>query len=235
MVSADEESDLQRQEREIKEKQDADVGGLPLPPRPITEQNFMQYMYTVEEGRRQDQERQNKFLQDLMETQAGRARGEAVRGVTLSNFQDAKPVPFARAIEPMEAEDWIADTERKLKTVGCSEEEKVRYATHLLTGPAASWWEATVATLPAGHVVTWEEFMKKFREAHVPESIMELKRREFENLRQNDVPVGRYITAFNTLSRYALDEVDTDEKRKKRFMKGLNSFMKMQLRLAKPK
>ena len=92
-----------------------------------------------------------------------------------------------------------------------------------------------LATLPAGHVVTWEEFMKKFREAHVPESIMELKRREFENLRQNEVPVGRYITAFNTLSRYALDEVDTDEKRKKRFMKGLNSFMKMQLRLAKPK
>ena len=212
MASAVEESDIQRQEREIKEKQDADAGGLPLPPRPITEQNFMQYMHTVEEGRRQDQERQNKFLQDLMETQAGRARGEAAKGVTLSNFQDTKPVPFARATEPMEAEDWIADTERKLKTVGCSEEEKVRYATHLLTGPASSWWEATVATLPAGHVVTWEEFMKKFREAHVPESIMELQRREFENLRQNDVPIGRYITAFNTLSRYALDEVDTEEK-----------------------
>ena len=91
-----------------------------------------------------------------------------------------------------------------------------------------------MATLPAGHVVTWVEFKKKFREAHVPKSVMELKRREFENLRQNDVPVG-YINAFNTLSRYALDEVDREEKRKKRFMKGLNSFMKMQLRLAKPK
>ena len=117
MASADEESDLQRQECEIKEKQDADAGGLPLPPRPITEQNFMQYMHTVKEGRRQDQERQNKFLQDLMEAQAGRARGEAAKGVTLSNFQDAKPVPFARATEPMEAEEWIADTEQKLKTV----------------------------------------------------------------------------------------------------------------------
>ena len=37
------------------------------------------------------------------------------------------------------------------------------------------------------------------------------------------------------LSRYALDEVDTEEKRKKIFMKGLNPFMKMQLRLTKPK
>ena len=79
MVSADEESDLQRKEREIKEKQDADTGGLPLPARPIIEQNFMQYMHTVEEGRCQDQERQNKFLQDLLEAQAGRARGEAAK------------------------------------------------------------------------------------------------------------------------------------------------------------
>ena len=32
-----------------------------------------------------------------------------------------------------------------------------------------------------------------------------------------------------------MDEVDTEEKRKKRFMKGLSPFMKMQLRLTKPK
>ena len=54
MASADEESELQRQERHIKEKQDAEARGLPLPPRPITEQNFMQYMHMVEEGRRQE-------------------------------------------------------------------------------------------------------------------------------------------------------------------------------------
>ena len=112
---------------------------------------------------------------------------------------------------------------------------KLRYATYLLTGPAASWWEAVLASQPTGYVVTWEEFKKRFREAHVPESIMELKRREFENLRQHESSIGRYVNLFNTLSRYALEEVDTEEKRKKRFMKGLNPFMKMQLRLAKPK
>ena len=37
------------------------------------------------------------------------------------------------------------------------------------------------------------------------------------------------------LSRYALDKVDTEEKRKKRFMKGLHPYMNMQLRLTKPK
>jgi len=147
MAYVGEESDVQRQERELKEKQDADAGGIPQPPRLITEQSFMQYMQMVEEGRRQDQERQNKFLQDLLEIQAGRGRDEVLKGVTLSDFQNARPIPFARAPEPMDAEDWVADTERKLNTVGCSDEEKVRYATHLLTGPAASWWEAIKATL----------------------------------------------------------------------------------------
>ena len=146
MASVGEESELQRHEREAREKHAAETGGIPQPPRPITEQSFMQYMQLVEEGRRRDQEVQNKFLHDLLETQAGRARNGEPKGVTLSDFQNTRPEPFARAVDPMDAEDWIADTERKLNTVGCSDEEKVRYATYLLTGPAASWWEAIVAT-----------------------------------------------------------------------------------------
>ncbi|KAK1619178.1 hypothetical protein QYE76_024695 [Lolium multiflorum] len=86
----------------------------------------------------------------------------------------------------MDAEDWLMDTERKLNTVGCNDQEKVRYATHLLCGPAASWWDNIVAVYPAGKVFTWEEFARKFRESNVPESIVELKRREFESLEQKD-------------------------------------------------
>ena len=133
----------------------------------------------------------------------------------------------------MDAEDWLCDTERKLRTVGCSDEEKVRYATYLLSGPAASWWVNIVAIHPPEKVFTWEEFKKKFRDAHVPESIVELKRREFEELQQGNSPVLKYVRDFSSLSRYAHDEVNTEEKRKKRFMKGLNPFMKMQLRLAR--
>ena len=55
---------------------------------------------------------------------------------------------------------------------------------------------------------------------------MEIKRREFENLTQNDYPVLRYVREFNLLSRYATNEVD---KRRKRFIKGRNPYMRMQL------
>jgi hypothetical protein len=63
---------------------------------------------------------------------------------------------------------------------------------------------------------------------------MELKKREFENLKQNDSPVMRYVREFSILSRHATNEVDIEDKRKKRFMKGLHPYMKMQLRLTRP-
>ena len=49
------------------------------------------------------------------------------------------------------------------------------------------------------------------------------------------MPVPRYVRDFSILSRYATDEVDTDEKRLNRFMKGLSVYMNMQLRLARPR
>jgi hypothetical protein len=90
-----------------------------------------------------------------------------------------------------------------------------------------------VAIHPPGRVFTWEEFKWKFREANVPESIMELKRREFDNLEQKDKTIMRYVKEFTLLSRYATDAVNTDEKRKKRFMRGLHPTAKMQLRMLK--
>ena len=101
--------------------------------------------------------------------------------MSLSDFQSTRPLPFAPASEPMDAKDWLRDTERKLNTVGCTDEEKLRYAAYLLSGPAAAgpaaaWWESMLAIQTPGTTITWEEFKEKFRETHVPESIVELKR-----------------------------------------------------------
>jgi hypothetical protein len=82
----------------------------------------------------------------------------------------------------MDAEDWLMDTERKLKAVGANDEEKVRYDVHLLSRPAASWWDNEVTLQHLEKVFSWEEFKEKFRTFHVPESVVELKRREFEDL-----------------------------------------------------
>ena len=82
----------------------------------------------------------------------------------------------------MDANDCIMDTERKLAAVNAKDDEKVRFATHLLTGVAASWWDNQMILKPPEKEYTWAEFKEMFREYHVPESIMEMKRREFEDL-----------------------------------------------------
>jgi hypothetical protein len=62
---------------------------------------------------------------------------------------------------------------------------------------------------------------------------MELKRREFDNLEQKDKTIMRYVKEFTLLSCYPMDAVNIDEKRKKRFMRGLHPMAKMQLRMLK--
>ncbi|KAK1694422.1 hypothetical protein QYE76_011119 [Lolium multiflorum] len=216
-------------EREAKQKEEADEAArnqFPPPPPPMTQQNFVQYMQLVEERQRVTLEQQNKFFQELL--QQNRVERPENPGVTLADFQNTKPISFAYAPEPMDAEDWLMDTERKLNTVGCNNQEKVRYATHLLCGPAASWWDNIIAVYPAGKVFTWEEFTRKFRESNVPESIVELK---FESLEQKDKAILTYVREFSKLSRYAVEEVNTEDKKKKRFLRGLSPQFKVQLRM----
>ncbi|KAK1649110.1 hypothetical protein QYE76_066915 [Lolium multiflorum] len=175
-----EESEAQRLEREAKQKEEADEAArnqFPPPPPPMTQQNFLQYMQMMEERQRITMEQQNKFFQELL--QQNKVERLENQGVTLSDFQNTKPISFAYAPEPMDAEDWLMDTERKLNTVGCNDLEK---------------------------------------------------RREFENLEQKDKAILTYVREFSGLSRYVVEEVNTEDK-KKRFMRGLNPQFKVQLRM----
>ncbi|KAK1602586.1 hypothetical protein QYE76_037580 [Lolium multiflorum] len=71
----------------------------------------------------------------------------------------------------MDAEDWLMDTERKLNTVGCNDQEK------------------------------------------------------------KDKAILTYVREFSKLSRYAVEEVNTEDKKKKRFLRGLSPQFKVQLRM----
>jgi hypothetical protein len=51
-----------------------------------------------------------------------------------------------------------------------------------------------------------------FRAHHIPSGIMKLKK-EFLSLTQGSMTVSEYQDRFTQLSRYAPEEVDTDEKR----------------------
>ena len=146
----------------------------------------------------------------------------------LTRFLRLRPAKFSSAPEPMVALDWLRSVNKDLVTVGCTDEEKVRFAAHLLEGQAASWWDTFQITHPI-ETVTWAMFEEGFRTNHVSSGVLSLKRKEFRNLRQTNRTVSDYIEEFNNLSRYAPEDVDTDAKRRERFLDGLSDELSLQL------
>jgi hypothetical protein len=87
------------------------------------------------------------------------------------------------------------------------------FASHQLMGPATDWWDGYVEAHEEPESINWQEFKNSFRSHHVPLRVMKLKKKEFEDLKQSSMSVSEYVTRFTQLSHYALDNVDTDEKK----------------------
>jgi hypothetical protein len=62
---------------------------------------------------------------------------------------------------------------------------------------------------------------------HIPSGIVKLK--EFLSLTQGNITVSEYRDCFTQLSRYAPEEVDSNEKRQDRFLEGLIGPLNYQL------
>jgi hypothetical protein len=86
-----------------------------------------------------------------------------------------------------------------------------------------------VAVQPADHKITWDEFKLAFREHYIPEGVLHMKQEEFMKLKQGGDTVTHYLNKFNHLSQYAIDQVNTDIKKKNCFMRGLNDWMQRKM------
>ena len=193
------------------------------------EGNLGDVLRFLETSRRETQENQNRFLETILTRLVPRGARQPDVGVSLKDFLETQPPTFSKAVDPIEADDWLLKIERNLETVGCSDEEKVRYASHQLGGPAANWWENFTYNRANNHPITWDEFKENFRRTHVPKGKMDIKKREFRQLTQGSKKITDYMDQFNDLSRYAPDDVDTEAKKVERFMEGLHLFLKMHL------
>jgi hypothetical protein len=60
-----------------------------------------------------------------------------------------------------------------------------------------------------------------FRSHHVPQGVIKLKKKGFQDLKQGSMMVSEYVTRFTQLSCCALSDMDTDEKKQECFLNGL--------------
>jgi hypothetical protein len=129
----------------------------------------------------------------------------------------------------MEAEDCLRSIEKKLEIAQCNDQEKVLLAAHQLFGTATEWWETYRNSHQNVSAITWNEFKAQFRTHYVPRGMLKLKKKEFSELQQDGMTVNEYLNKFIQMSRYAPDEVNTDEKKQDAFLNGLNDEIQFQL------
>jgi hypothetical protein len=167
-----------------------------------------------------------RFLREMagneFQQHGGRAYLQGPCETSYMDFSKTRPPLFVKAEDPLEADEWVRVIEQKLGLLCFTETQKPLFAAQQLRGPASTWWGNFVAIQPAGHQVMWDEFKLAFREHYIPEGMLHMKQEEFMRLKQGGDTVMQYLNKFNYLSQYAIDQVNTDLKKKNCFMRGLN-------------
>jgi hypothetical protein len=72
----------------------------------------------------------------------------------------------------------------------------VLLASHQLTRPTADWWDAYVEAQEEPDTINWNEFKMVFCSHHVPQGVIKLKKKEFQDLKQGSMMVSEYVTHF---------------------------------------
>jgi hypothetical protein len=147
----------------------------------------------------------------------------------LAHFLRLRPNKFSSAIDPIVADDWLRSVNKDLVTCECTDAEKIRFTVHLLEGRAAIWWETYQVTNPI-EGLDWDSFREGFRNAHISTGIMNLKKDEFRT--QGGRTLKEYMDDFLSLSRYAPEDINTNAKRKDKFLNGLKGELMIPLSVA---
>jgi hypothetical protein len=121
----------------------------------------------------------------------------------------------------MDAKDWLKSVEKKMEIAQCTDHEKVLFTAHQLFRTVVDYWETYCNTHLNVEAVTWDESMTSFRTHYVPHGTLKLRKKEFSDLNQGSMMVNEYMNQLTQLSRYATNDINTDEKKQDTFLKGL--------------
>ncbi|XP_043705294.1 uncharacterized protein LOC122655127 [Telopea speciosissima] len=122
---------------------------------------------------------------------------------------------------------WIQELEKNFTALGCTDQQKVFCATFMLQDGAHSWWMAHKQILEAvDPIITWVRFVGAFYKSYFPNSVKVAKEAEFLQLTQGLDTVMTYKKKFEDLSMFAPEQVDTEEKKVRRFLGGINTVLR---------
>ena len=160
-------------------------------------------------------------LVDAMQPQQVVLPQPAPRPVSMDDFMRHKPAKFNGKATPDDADAWIRECEKIFRVLGCSDEQKLAYATFLLVSDAEYWWVGMQQQMGTREEeVSWENFKKRFLEKYFPDSAKHEREAEFLTLQQGNMTVQAYVNRFEYLARFYTQNI-TEEWRCRKFERGL--------------
>ncbi|GFS40495.1 hypothetical protein Acr_00g0068880 [Actinidia rufa] len=140
--------------------------------------------------------------------------------------------------DPLVANHWLSEIRKLFDVLDVTEDAvRVKLVACQLSGEANEWWKSVLATRKASRGLartaenvnepdvenmTWAEFEAIFKDQYFPESFKDMLREQFEWLEQGAMNVSEYAMKFQALSRFTPELVSTEEKKCKRFIRGLD-------------
>ena len=109
------------------------------------------------------------------------------------------------------------------RVLPCTDTQKVAFVTFTFKGEAYEWW---LLTLERESNMTWQKFIEVFNKKYCPNSLREQKAAEFLILEQGNMTVVEYETKFTSLGRFATYVINTEERKARKFERGLRKFIR---------
>ncbi|KAJ9539086.1 hypothetical protein OSB04_031819 [Centaurea solstitialis] len=143
--------------------------------------------------------------------------------VLFKNFRSSGATEFNGLSDPVIAVQWIQNTEKVFRISRVLNEDKVNYASAMLTERALTWWDATFESLTENEreSLSWESFKTRFIEQFCPIDLQWRLEKEFLELKQGSMSVIEYETQFNRKARFALRFLSSEHERIEHFIDGL--------------
>ncbi|XP_074356502.1 uncharacterized protein LOC141696231 [Apium graveolens] len=171
----------------------------------------------------QMQQQQHQFQQQILQ-QTVRPEPQAppvIPVVTFKEFQSMKPLEFEGLADPTKARAWLKD----FALVEVEEDQQTDFASYLLNGEA-NYLSESNKDLEGEGVVNWDRFTDLFLEKYFPRYMKNQMVIKFLKLKQGNLLVTDYEAKFTELARFVPEQVDTDERRAKRFQQRLKPWIR---------
>ncbi|KAD2394304.1 hypothetical protein E3N88_41281 [Mikania micrantha] len=151
------------------------------------------------------------------------SQGNNNKGCSFKSFLNCHPHKFKGTEGAVGMLRWVEKVESVFAMCECAEENRVKFATGTLEGPALTWWNTHVQTLglDGANSMPWADFTRLLQEEYCPRDEIRKLEAEFWVLKMVGSEIEQYCTRFHELCKLCPAMVTPEYKKVEQFISGL--------------